>query len=122
MSLDPKDNQQANENPSPINLDPQNVPIELHPLIPYAEQWGITDDVIRGNALEKASPETLRDLVEAVHKYVKPLGSWLRAEYIERYRSGGTRTREQAALLGLESSAVEAKGLLKVKYGEEYEL
>ncbi len=143
MSIDPEDKQQSEddctfevstgrelmekygltaENRPPIKLDPQNVPIELHPLIPYAEEWGITDDVIRGDALEKASLETLRDLVQTVHQYAKPLGKWLSAEYMERYRSGGTKTKEQKAFSGLESSAVEAKSLLKVKYGEEHEL
>lgn len=110
------------ENRPIIKLDPQNVPSELYPLIPYAEQWGITDDVVRRDALEKASLETLRDLVQTVHQYAKSLGKWLSAEYMESHRSEAKMTEEEAALLGLESSAVEAKGLLKVRYGEEHDL
>ena len=107
---------------SRIKIDPANVPPELHPLIPFAERWGIADANFRDDFLATAPPEILRDLVQTVHRYIEPLSQWLRKEYIEKYQSGDTYTQECDAFLGLESAAIEAKSILKAKFGEEHEL
>jgi hypothetical protein len=52
---------------------------------------------------------------------MEALRNWLRGEY-ERVRLGDAETEEQAAFLGLELSAVEAKGLLSSRFGEKHEL
>jgi hypothetical protein len=65
------------ENRPTIKLNPKNVPNELRPLIPYAEEWGIDDDLIRADVIRKAPPETLNDLVFTVAKYKESLYNWL---------------------------------------------
>ncbi len=118
MTTNSEDGQQSEAEHYPlVRLDPQNVPIELRSLIPYAERWGITDDGIRGNAVKKATPEVLRDLVQTVHQYIEPLTKWLDESY-----TSGIMTNEEGAFLGLEMSAVEAKGWLRKKFGENHEL
>ncbi len=57
------------ENLPKISLNPQNVPEGLRSLIPYAERWGIGDDIIRTDTLKAASREELQDLVSAVSKF-----------------------------------------------------
>jgi hypothetical protein len=105
-----------------VSLDPRQVPEALHPLIPLAEQWFIGDDYERGIALEAASVEELRHLVNAVHQYIKPLSQWLHKEYMEGYMSGTPSTEEVAAFNELLNAASEAQVDLKVLFGEEHEL
>lgn len=65
------------ENKPKIKLDKQKVPKELQKLIPYAEKWGIGDDIIRADFEEKASePDKLR-LKNALKGHVKKANEWL---------------------------------------------
>jgi hypothetical protein len=50
------------ENWVPQTLDPAIVPKELHDLIPLAARWGISCDITRHDAGEKASAEELADV------------------------------------------------------------
>jgi hypothetical protein len=59
------------------SLDPQNVPEVLRPLISYAEKWGISDDGDRGNAIDEASIEELKELLSIVSTYVDGINVWL---------------------------------------------
>jgi len=47
-------------------LDPSNIPLELHPLIPYAEKWGIRDEKLQRSLLHKASPTELEEVCQAL--------------------------------------------------------
>jgi hypothetical protein len=105
-----------------VSLDPRQVPEALHPLIPLTEQWSIGDDYERGIALEAASVEELRHLVNTVHKYIEPLLEWLDREYVDGYLSGEQITEERGAFIELMEAATEAQVDLKVLFGEEHEL
>ncbi|MCA0455094.1 MAG: hypothetical protein LCI00_14060 [Chloroflexi bacterium] len=65
------------ENRPTINLNPENIPDRLRMLIPYAEVWGITDDLIRADVIDKASPEALQDLILTIGKYQDAVNEWL---------------------------------------------
>jgi hypothetical protein len=61
-------------------LDPAAVPESLRPLVPFAERYGISDDVTRGDWIAKQSDESLREfcnLMErhklAYHEFLKSL-------------------------------------------------
>ena len=59
------------------NLDKENVPIRLRPLIYLAEKWGISDDGLRNEAIEEASPEELKNFVEEyTDEVVEELDNW----------------------------------------------
>lgn len=45
------------ENRPVIEIDASSVPEHLRDLIPMAEKWGIGDDIIRGDYVEKATEE-----------------------------------------------------------------
>lgn len=66
------------ENRPTINLNPAEVPPKFRYLIPLVEYWGINDDVIRNDVIEKAPIEKLRELVEIVTSQVdNELDEWL---------------------------------------------
>jgi hypothetical protein len=56
------------ENRPVIKLDAAKVPSELRHLIPLAEQFGVSDDLIRADVLRK----TPADVVEAMRREVEP--------------------------------------------------
>lgn len=60
-----------------IVLDKDKCPKELHPLLPYAEFWGISDDLIRENLIESANKDILINLKEVVNVYDDLLDDWL---------------------------------------------
>jgi hypothetical protein len=47
-------------------LKPENVPVNLIPLVPVAEKWGIGDDFEREQAISAASVEELDSLVRSI--------------------------------------------------------
>lgn len=59
------------------HLTPDNVPKSLHPLLPYAEFWGISDDSYRIELVGQAPADIWRDFREAVSKYKMALLDWL---------------------------------------------
>ena len=60
-----------------IILDPSRVPVSLRPLIPLAEKWGISDDVIRDDVFRLASASDLQHLADTLRKYEGALDDWL---------------------------------------------
>lgn len=60
-----------------IHLDHSKVPVELHPLIPLAEKWGISDDLIRADFAAKAGEAAVRELAETLRAYDDALDAWL---------------------------------------------
>lgn len=65
------------ENRPTVSLNPVNVPTALQSLIPFAEYFGVSDDLIRSDVLRKAPPEKLQEMREAVHRHEMDLEAWL---------------------------------------------
>lgn len=66
------------ENRPTIKLDPLNVPEFLRLVIPYAEIWGISDDLIREDVIDKASSEDLLKLLNFWNSLdYDPVEEWL---------------------------------------------
>ena len=62
----------------PIYLDPKNIPEPFHPLIPFAEKWGIRDDGFLDQAIDEASIAELRNLISAISEFdVEGFDEWL---------------------------------------------
>lgn len=58
-------------------LDPARVPAPLRPLVPYAEVWGVTDDVEREELVEASPPVARQDLLELIATYDPQFDAWL---------------------------------------------
>jgi hypothetical protein len=62
---------------SPLQLDPIRVPPDLRPLIPFAELWGVADDLEREQRLKEAPKQAIEDLHAAVRTFEDSLEAWL---------------------------------------------
>ncbi len=60
-----------------IILDPSNVPPALRHLIPLAEHFGVSDDIIRRLVLDKTPADELAAMTEAVIAVRDELDLWL---------------------------------------------
>ena len=60
-----------------IKLDPQRVPEPLRGLIPLAEKWGISDDMLRIDTVENAPPDEISELKRIAAEYDDYLDEWL---------------------------------------------
>ena len=47
-----------------MKLDPSHVPSSLQWVIPLAEKWGISDDLLRAERVDQAGTDELRELLE----------------------------------------------------------
>jgi hypothetical protein len=65
------------ENRPTIKLDPEAVPKDLWHLIPLAEYWGVSDDLIRDDIVRRADPEARQALIAAVSTHEDALEAWL---------------------------------------------
>ena len=65
------------ENRPTIRLDPVRVPEVLRHLIPLAEQFGVTDDLIREDIVAKTPPEVLAAMRAAVLPLGNAFNEWL---------------------------------------------
>jgi hypothetical protein len=65
------------ERPPVITLSAEKVPEGLRALIPIAEKWGISDDILREDALQRASKEERDELTRIVTQYDDLLDAWL---------------------------------------------
>jgi hypothetical protein len=65
------------ENRPRIKLDVSKIPPSLHPLIPYAEFWGVSDDIMREDLIEKASDADLYEFARTMERYWRELYDWL---------------------------------------------
>jgi hypothetical protein len=91
-------------------LDPKNIPVPLAPLLPMAERWGISDDFDREEAIRRASPEDLEQLVRTIDAIEdKDLYGWLAGpeSYSER------PTEEYVAFTSLTMAIDSAKRRLR---------
>ena len=55
--------------PRTYQINPNNIPGPFHPLIPYAEKWGINDYTDLSKAIATASIEELQELIKAVSEF-----------------------------------------------------
>jgi hypothetical protein len=60
-----------------LQLDPANVPAHLRHLIPLAEKWGIGDDIIRNDLIDKSSVAEKRGLHDALYAPFERVSEWL---------------------------------------------
>lgn len=81
------------ENRPIITLDPEKVPGAFRHLIPLAEKWGIGDDLIRNDYIDKASEAEKRELQDAFFARSQQITAWL-----ETFESG-TLTEEGEAFM-----------------------
>src|SRR5262245_13974567 len=65
------------EKPPRIELDTQGVPEALRQLIPLAEKWGINDDILRYEAVRRASPDEIAALKKIVAQFDDKFDDWL---------------------------------------------
>jgi hypothetical protein len=57
-----------NNIPRRIQINPKNVPEMLHPLIPYAEKWGVEDESVK-ELIYNTPIEELKELIKAVSEF-----------------------------------------------------
>jgi hypothetical protein len=60
-----------------IKLDPSGVPLALRHLIPLAEQFGVSDDLIRADIVAKTPAAELTAVREAVESRADAFDAWL---------------------------------------------
>jgi hypothetical protein len=60
-----------------IHLNPENVPEALRHLIPYAELWGVSDDLVRDDMVRLAPREAIDELKRLVAQHDDLLDEWL---------------------------------------------
>src|SRR5262245_55325237 len=65
-----------NESPK-TSIDPSRVPKAVHPLIPYAEFWGLADDFEREELIYRAPRRVLSNLAKSVDSLIDELEAWL---------------------------------------------
>lgn len=65
------------ENRPKVTLNASNVPAALHSLVPLAEQFGVSDDLMRADMLSKCTADSLQSMRSAVHDHEDALTEWL---------------------------------------------
>ncbi|PQO47229.1 hypothetical protein [Blastopirellula marina] len=65
----------AQSDKTPVRRD--NVPPALRPLIPYAELWGLSDDLLRDERTMIAPPVAIEDLKAVIVDFDNLLDDWL---------------------------------------------
>ncbi len=65
------------ENRPEIKLDSSKVPEDLRTLIPFAEKWGIGDDIIRNDFIEKSTDVARQELHDALYEPYERITAWL---------------------------------------------
>jgi hypothetical protein len=65
------------ENRPVIQLDTKRVPPDLRHLIPLAEKWGVGDDIIRNDLIDKSSSLEKRELHDALYGPFERITEWL---------------------------------------------
>src|SRR4051794_13041999 len=65
------------ENRPVIKLNAENVPESLRALIPYAEHFGVSDELMRADLIAKTTVGELDGLRQAIEPFVDLLDDWL---------------------------------------------
>lgn len=101
------------ENREIIHLNPDNVPNEVKPLIPFAEIWGISDDLIREDFVAKADLRDLQNLISFMQNIeFEPIDKWLTSPEMIRH----SYSAEYIAITCLIMAAEAARLRLKYDY------
>jgi hypothetical protein len=58
-------------------LDEKKVPLAFRPLMPYAEVWGVSDDIYRDELVDGAPPVAKADLLALGREYDNQFDPWL---------------------------------------------
>ena len=82
------------ENRPQIQLDPEEVPSALRDLIPFAETWGIGDDIIRADFEEKSADVEKDRFRSAITGRTAEISAWL-----DSLPEGGPMSDEAAAFM-----------------------
>lgn len=75
-----------------VKIDSSKVPADLRNLTPFAEKWGVSDDILRGDLQAKASSEDKAALSAVLKGRNGHITQWLNS-----YSKGFTMTDEAAA-------------------------
>ena len=65
------------ENRPILRLDPVQVATDLRHLVPLAEKWGLGDDIIRNDLIDKSSSAEKRELHDSVYAPFERIAEWL---------------------------------------------
>jgi len=65
------------ENRPILRLDPVQIPTDLRHLVPLAEKWGIGDDIIRNDLIDKSSSVERRELHDSLYAPFEKIAEWL---------------------------------------------
>ena len=60
-----------------LHLDPVQVATDLRHLVPLAEKWGIGDDIIRNDLIDKSSSAEKRELHDSLYAPFERITEWL---------------------------------------------
>lgn len=60
-----------------VRINQEVIPPQVRPLIPYAEFWGVTDDIARDTLEDEAPPHVRQNLKAVVARYNNALDEWL---------------------------------------------
>jgi len=67
------------ENRPLIVINPEEVPLHLRDLIPYAERWAISCDITRRDYFEKAHEDDIREFARTVGRRSNEIEAWLKS-------------------------------------------
>ena len=65
------------ESANKLSLDREKIPDNLWVLTPYAELWGVSDDLYREELVGKAPRGAIDDLRNAIEQFEDELDDWL---------------------------------------------
>lgn len=60
-----------------LQLDQARVPNHLRQLVPLAEKWGVGDDIIRNDLVDKSTTAEKRELHDALYEPFERVTEWL---------------------------------------------
>ncbi|HEX7338225.1 MAG TPA: hypothetical protein VF252_13540 [Gemmatimonadales bacterium] len=60
-----------------VRLDPSQVPPNLRHLVPLAEKWGIGDDIMRGDYINRVNDAAKRELHDSFYGPYEEITAWL---------------------------------------------
>lgn len=70
----------VSENRPALRLNREKVPEKLRHLIPYAEVWGVGDDLVRDDMVRKAPKQVVDELKRVIELNEDLLDDWLGGE------------------------------------------
>ncbi|WP_239506879.1 hypothetical protein [Stenotrophomonas maltophilia] len=88
--------------PEPIHLRRDRVPPDLVDLIPFAEKWGIGDDVLRNEMQERATEVEKQEMADALMGHHARITVWL-----DSFPQGQPMSEEAAAFMYMQLGADE---------------